>query len=574
MGMGGVADFGGGFGGRGGDFGGPGGAGFGGPGGGMAARMRGGVGGIPGGGGAGVGGGGGGGGRAAAGGPAGAGGGGRGGGGIGGGPGGGGGSAVPAVAALAADAAASASWDCRRTRRPGGAHEFQSGRQRLSATTAGIRAMMYTGSLNITEANSLLNAQGFSLSGVNVGQPYANRTNVTGSVGGPLNIPKLFTNNSGQFQLNFTVSRSRNGSESALTTMPSEAERQGNFEGVQETNGATAVIYNPTTCTATGCIPFPNNQIPNCPPGGPYVACINPIAQQLLKFYPFPNLPGQNGIRNYEVPSTPLSSTNSLNSRVNQTINAKNRIMVSLAWQGINGTTPNSLLLQDPYNNATIVDSSSGSGLNAGTTYSHNFTTRLINSLAFTWSRQSQLATPYFSGLENVEQLLGIGGVATDPLNWGPPGISFTNYGGLSDRTASLVRQQTGSATESLIWVHGKHTLTFGGGFRRQHWDTQNNSNPRGNFTFNGDATSNYINGVPVPNTGLDFADFLLGVPDTAAVQCAGGGSTNLCNGNPSYYFRGDVISAYVTGRFSPGAALLHQPRRAVGLPDAGERTA
>ena len=397
---------------------------------------------------------------------------------------------------------------------------------------------MYTGSLNINEANSVLNAQTYSLSGQNLGKPYANRTNATGSVGGPFKIPKLLDGSKGQFQINFTVSRSRSGSESQLTTMPSTLERQGIFAGVQATNGQPAVIYDPTTCTPTGCIPFPNNTIP----------VVNPIAAQLLKFYPSPNLPG--AIRNYEVPSTPVNSVNSLNSRVNQTINAKNRIMVNVAWQGTNNTTPNSLLLQDPYKNATIVDTGNGSGINAGTTWSHNFTTRLINSMSFTFSRQAQLASPYFSGLTNVEGALGIQGVATDPLNWGPPSLNFTNYGGLSDRTASFLRQQTSAATESLMWVHAKHTLTFGGGFRRQHWDTQNNSNPRGSFTFNGDATSNYINGVPVPNTGLDLADFMLGIPDTAAVQCAGGGATNLCNGDPSYYFRGDVISAYVTDDF------------------------
>jgi len=53
------------------------------------------------------------------------------------------------------------------------------------------------------------------------------------------------------------------------------------------------------------------------------------------------------------------------------------------------------------------------------------------------------------------------------------------------------------------MWVHGKHTLTFGGGFRRQQWNNQNNSNPRGSFGFNGAPTSQYVNGQPV--TGNRF---------------------------------------------------------------------
>jgi hypothetical protein len=333
---------------------------------------------------------------------------------------------------------------------------------------------------------------------------------------------------------------------SAPCSVNPNTERCGDFNGVvvasAGANGVTsyvpAVIYDPLTN-----LPFANNTIPG--------ARISSIATQLMPSFPLPNLPGQYGTRNYEVASTPLGNTNSLNSRVNQTINAKNRIMVSLAWSGTSSTTPNGNLLQDPFTGATIVDTGSGSGINSSETWSHNFTTRLINSLAFTFSRQKNLSSPYFSGLQNVEQLLGIQGVATDPLNWGPPSLSFTNYVGLSDRTASLTRQQTSSATESLMWVHAKHTFTFGGGFRRQHWDNQNNSNPRGSFSFNGDVTAQYgANGLPVKNTGLDFADFLLGVPDTARVQCSGGGTTNLCNGDPSYYFRGDVISAYVQDDF------------------------
>ena len=404
----------------------------------------------------------------------------------------------------------------------------------------------YTGSLNITEANSHLNAQTYSLTGQNLGKPYSNNTNVTGNVGGPLKIPKLLDGTKGQFQLNFTVGRSKPGSQSQLTTMPTLAERNGNFQGVPSTSGAQSVIYNPTTNT-----PFPNDTIPACPVGGPYIACINPIATQLLKFYPFPNIVSPSFTRNYEVPTSPNRSTNSLNSRLNQTINAKNRLNFTLAWQGQNGVNPNNLQMVDPFNsNHLIVDTTNGSGINAGVTWSHNFTTRTINTLAFTFSRQKNLTSPYFSGLTNVENALGVQGVATDPLNWGPPRIGFTNYGGLSDTTASLTRNQTSSATETLMLVHGKHTLQIGGGFRRQQWNNQNNSNPRGSFSFTGSATSQYVNGVPVPGTGLDFADFLLGVPDTASIQCAGGGASNLCNGDPSYYFRGNVISAFVTDDF------------------------
>jgi hypothetical protein len=507
MGMAGQADFGGGFGGRGGDFGG-GGPGF------EGGGIGGGFGGIPGMGGdatgaPGIGGGGrGGGGRGGDGG---------GGAGIGGGPGGGGrgGFGGPSLGGGRGGA---------------GGRGMNQANARAFGNNRRNPRMMYTGSLNINEASSILNAQKYSVTGANLGKPYSNRTNTTGSVGGPLKIPKLLDGSKGQFQLNFTVSRSRNGQTGNPTNMPTALQRSGDFSQSVGVNGKPVVIYDPTTNA-----PFPGDKLTS----------ISPIATALLKYYPSPNLPG--ATQNYQVATTPVTNTNNINARVNQTLSTKNRLTVNFAYQGSNNLNPNALAFLDPFTGNQIVDTGSGRGENAGVTWAHNISTRLINTVAYTFSRQRTLASPYFSGLTNVEAALGIQGVATDPLNWGPPSLSFTNFGGLTDQTASLSRTQTSSLTESLLWVHQKHSFTFGGAFRRQQYNNENNSNPRGRFAFNGSATSQFVNGKPVAGTGFDMADFLLGVPDTAAVQCSGGGATNLCNGSPSYYFRGSVWSLYAT---------------------------
>jgi hypothetical protein len=239
MGMGGNPDFGD-FGGRGGgDFGGgpgmgmgggPGGIGMGVPGaGGTDAAAAGGVGGDAAGGG-GPGGGGGGRGGGPGGGGFGAGGGGRGGGG--GFPGGGGGG-FPGGGGRGGGVGGAGFAGGR-----GGRGGFQ-GRPGAMAFGNNRRnpRQMYTGSLNINEANSILDAKTYSLSGQDLSKPYMNRTNVTGNVGGPFKIPKLLDGSKGQFQINFTVGRSRSGQESTLTTMPSALERTGDFAGVPGTNG-------------------------------------------------------------------------------------------------------------------------------------------------------------------------------------------------------------------------------------------------------------------------------------------------------------------------------------------------
>ncbi len=377
--------------------------------------------------------------------------------------------------------------------------------------------MMYTGNLAINEANSVLNAREYSLTGQNILKPYSNNTGVNVSIGGPLIIPKLLDGRTGQFTLNIGVTRSRNGSAGNLTTVPTDLERLGNF------SQSSQVIYDP----ATGA-PFQGNIIP--------VGLISPIAKALLAYYPHANLPGST--QNYQLPVTSFRNSNTVNARVNQTLNSKNRIGGGIGYSGNNSTSSNMF---------GFTDATTGRGINANATYAHNFAARLVGNLNFTFSRNRTLTTPYFASLgRNIAGELGIGGVSTDPLNWGPPSLSFSNYANMSDAAASLNRSQTSSLTASLMWVRGSHNMSMGGDFRRQQINRYSDSNGRGSFGFNGYATSLIASGAAVTGTGYDLADFLLGVPDTASVRY----------GTSALYFRGSMYDAFIQDDWRMNARL------------------
>jgi hypothetical protein len=87
-----------------------------------------------------------------------------------------------------------------------------------------------------------------------------------------------------------------------------------------------------------------------------------------------------------------------------------------------------------------------------------------------------------------------------------------------------------------MLWSHRNHSITFGGDFLRREVNLLSQQDPRGSFIFNGTATSQFIGGQAQPNTGNDFADFLLGVPDTSSIAF----------GNADKYFRQSVYDAYV----------------------------
>ncbi|PYU27885.1 MAG: hypothetical protein DMG32_04570 [Acidobacteria bacterium] len=120
---------------------------------------------------------------------------------------------------------------------------------------------------------------------------------------------------------------------------------------------------------------------------------------------------------------------------------------------------------------------------------------------------------------------LGITGVSTAPIDWGVPQLSFNNFTKVAPAMPSLVRNQTYRFVDAVTYMLPKHTLTFGAEVRRIENNTASDPTPEGLFSFSGLVT------------GLDFADFLLGLPD----------STNVRFGTPSNYFRSWGTAGYAS---------------------------
>jgi trimeric autotransporter adhesin len=369
---------------------------------------------------------------------------------------------------------------------------------------------MYMAMASFSLDNSIWDARSYSVTGSTVDKPaYAN---ARGSLmlGGPLQIPKLLSAERRIFfSFNLQIQNNRTGSISDPVNMPTTLERQGNFSQ----SSTQSVIYDPASGT-----PFANNVIP--------VSRVSSTATSLLKYYPQPNLPY--ATQNYQTSWTGKNNSHNLNSRVsNVKIGSKDRLNFSFGYQGSSSVTPNLF---------AFTDTGSGRGINASLGWSHNFTSRLTNNLQYTFSRMRQLSSSYFANRENVASELGIAGTSQDPLNWGPPSLSFTNYASLTDGTSSLNRNQNGSVSEGLIWVHGRSSFSFGGDYRRQQANQLSDPNGRGTYTFNGAATSLLVDGVAQSDTGYDMADFLLGSPTTSSLRY----------GNAEKYLRGTGYSFYV----------------------------
>ncbi len=359
--------------------------------------------------------------------------------------------------------------------------------------------------------NSVWDARPFSLTGLDTPKPATANARMTASTGGPLKIPHILSGEKTTFFLNYQLTRSRNSTTSS-SLLPTTDERNGIFTGLINANtGLPVTIYDPTTGN-----PFPNNVIPQ-----------NRISSQavgLLGFYPQPNLVG-NSRYNYQVPLVNTTNQDNVNLRIMQNFNQRNQLNGSVGYQRANGVSPNLF---------GFTDTSNQSAVNASLSYIYHFTTRTINTLGYNFSRNTQNSNPYFFNLgQNVSGNLGITGNDQDPNYYGPPSLGFSNssFAGLNDGNKVVNRSQTSALNDVVLWIHGTHNVRFGGDFRRQQSNPISQSNPRGNFGFTGAGTGPG-NGV----VGFDFADFLLGLPDTSAIAY----------GNADKYFRNSWFDGYV----------------------------
>ncbi|HZQ90237.1 MAG TPA: TonB-dependent receptor [Terriglobales bacterium] len=378
------------------------------------------------------------------------------------------------------------------------------------------------GMLYYSMGNSVFDARPYSLTGVPAPQADYSQNRYGAFLGGPLNIPHIYHGGTSTFfTIGFNGTRASNPFD-AFATVPTPAERAGNFSNTF-VNGQPVTIINP----ATGQ-PFPGSQITN----------INPAAAGLLNFIPLPNQPGS--AQNFHYVNSADTNVDAFNFRIVKNFGApanQQRGQGQRAGGGgqRGGRGGGRGLFNRPRNNInfginfnqvhtqalnvfpSVVGSTKVRGLNVPFGWSHTFG-RFNSNFRVNFNRNRVQTTNLYAGVNNVAGSLGINGVATDPFDWGIPGLTFTHYTGLRDITPALRRDQTLSFSETVGWVKGKHNWRFGGDFRRIQLNPRTDSNARGSFIFSGFAT------------GYDLADFLLGLPQQTSEQF----------GATGYYFRGN----------------------------------
>ncbi len=375
------------------------------------------------------------------------------------------------------------------------------------------------GMIQFSLRNSALDARPYSLTGVEQKkQAYANER-FGGTLGGPLKI--LFWKKSRQapfYMINYSGQRGRN-SYDATSTVPLAEERQGDFSASRLRSGNSVRIYDPASPIGNRSL-FPNSIIP--------ANRLDSAALGLLKYLPLPNQPGL--VQNYFFQESVPTSSDQLSVRVMGRWKQRNNINISYAFNRSRRISGN------PFPDLESGGTSRGQNfqLQSGTMFRRG----MSNQLQISFNRNRNLTSNRFSNTTDVIGELGILGLSRDPINYGIPTILLTNYGDMRLSNPSRRVQQTVGFSESLRILQGKHSWSMGFDYRHTASNRYVDENSRGTFQFSGLATSDFdAKGNPLSATGLDFADFLLGLAQ----------ETSRRYGGSNVYLRSNTYSGFLS---------------------------
>ena len=405
--------------------------------------------------------------------------------------------------------------------------------------------------------NSALNALDYALRGQAIGQPNYASNHFGLTFAGTPNIPHVFTNDRNDFVF-FTLSGQRSSKPfDNYGTVPSAAERSGDFSALTTQTGATIPIYDP----ATGA-PFANNIIPT--------DRIAPQATALLNYYPLPNLPGTS--RNYERLTSAETNTTRIGLRfIHSFGNTGGSPIRGLIRQymGMSQGLQQNIHVNFNYAHTAADDLDLLPEL-GGTTQTHSRSVevgytlskgRLSNNLTLDWNRSSSDISNYFTNVNDVAGGIGLnifGAAAPNPLSYGLPNLTLNQFTGFSEQQPGFITNQTLSLGESSSWSHHKNFFRWGADVKRVHLDELNSTgiDTTGTFLFTGLFTeqpgASAVSGVGnttqngIPSSGSSLADLLLSMPQETTLQAPYAKS----------YLRENVYDAYFQDDWRPLSSL------------------
>lgn len=434
---------------------------------------------------------------------------------------------------------------------------------------------------DLNAVNPWSNAYSLITIGTPAIKPALIRNQFGGNLGGPIPIPgfknKLF------FFANYEDFRERDGNSEITASVPSAAERTGDFsellcgtpacDGGSGANPNPVQLYNPLLTTydpSTGVSsrpPIAGNRLDQVP------GLVNSASATVMNaLYPLPNIPNtpSNEVNYFSYQSSGISNYH-IDTRFDGRVTGNDDIFVT--WSKSSGSNnfeggiqPAALYTYPVQDKSYLIT----------VNYAHIFTPHLTNEFIFGTGDGSLLTASssqlsYFNGSSNP--LNGVFQNTGDGITHGVFGIYAGNYPTAGIAEFFRAENESWQFSDNVDWVRGRHTVTAGFNYFRKSeidWDVARNVQfGTGCNPYSGTCTNAFSgSGGDLGYQGGDaMADLVMGTPGALWVRYTinGGNATS-----PNYNILFPYWGFYVNDKFrlNPKLTISAGLRWDLSIPD------
>lgn len=306
-------------------------------------------------------------------------------------------------------------------------------------------------------------------------------------------------------------------------TVPRADQLAGDFSNTRNAAGQMITIYDPSTTTRTPSgtymrQPFPGNKIPT--------DRFDPVARNLLKYFPAPNTAGAafTSVNNYTRTGSNSVVKDTWSARVDHHFNDRNRLFGRFSYD------KSPLSRAAAYGNDNVASPTFGTQTfnryNTVVEDTHVLSPTLLATARASYSRLSNFRRPFSDGFDITS--LGLPSTLAQQIG-DPPSFPVIKITGLTASSSvsnlgtsaamggsDLIAfgMDTVSLMGSLTKTLAKQNIKIGGEFRSIRFNTTQNNDDAVNFSFSPAFTQGPNASAASGTAGVALASFLLGTGD------------------------------------------------------------
>jgi len=336
-------------------------------------------------------------------------------------------------------------------------------------------------------------------------------------------IPKVYNGKNKTFWF-FNYEGVRQGTpQQYLDTVPTVAQRAGDFSQTYDRTGKLDVIYDPSTTRADPSNP---GQFIRDPFGGNIIPSgrINPISAKVVTYYPMPNFPGQGpqGINDELTTGKAITHADNYLARIDHYFSERERLFGRVGYAPYSTYSSITNVAFEEQTIASQPDTTALIGLTSA------FAPNWLGEFRLSYTRLQINNYPQSQGFN--PSTLGFGpaftnyvaydqfpAIAVQTYNAGSglvvTGASGTDFSPLGGPTRTLTPQDTWQLQYQFNWIKKRHNVKWGTDLQLIRMNAYNSQYAAGQFNFDRTYTQGPNPLSSTLNGGNGLASLFLGVP-------------------------------------------------------------